>query len=156
MYGPFKIQNSCLVFVKSSVCLSIVCYVQGSLCLVFVMSKVCYVYSWLCLLFVMSRICYVYGMLYLGFVKSKVCYVQGQFCLEFVTSKVCLSSVCLSTVCYGTKYEYIINHIVKNVSPLRIMAQYSLYTNLFLGFETPLQLWKAIVHFISKLLCVKV
>ena len=54
-----------------------------------------------------------------------------------------------------------VNCGVKNVSPLRILAQYPLFTNLFLGFETPLQLWKAIVHLctcvsFSVRMCVKV
>ena len=111
-YSPFKNQNSvssvftikcpvcgltCLMFVMPSVCLSRVCYVQGLLCLGFVLSRVCYVQCLSCLRFVLSRVCCVQGLLCIGFVVSRVCYVQYLLYLGFVL----LGLVCLGFVCLG-------------------------------------------------------
>ena len=120
----------CVVFVRLGFVISSVCYIQtlfvqgllclgfvmfSLLCLGFIMSSVCCVKGLLCLGFAMSRVCYVQGLSCLGFVMSRVCRVQGLYvqsllCLGFVMSIVGLCRVCLSRVGYGislmTQYKH--------------------------------------------------
>ena len=90
----------CLLFVMSSVCLSRVCYVQGLLCLGFVVSRVCYVQGLLCLGFVLSRVCYVWRFLCLAFVMSSVCCVLGLLCLAFAIFRVCYGTPQIAYLIY--------------------------------------------------------